>query len=98
MHARTRCPFRKSYASTFWRSEGVELGALSCHVWTSLPGDKEWTMPVPLAPPVTFADDEQCRVESIVRAHSTPQALSLRCQVILRTAAADRPSPLQVSK
>ena len=55
-------------------------------------------MPVPLAPPVTLADDEQCRLESIVRAHSTPQALSFRCQLILRTAAADRPSNLQVAQ
>jgi hypothetical protein len=55
-------------------------------------------MPVPLAPPVTLADDEQRRLESIVRAHSTPQALSFRCQLILRTAAADRPSHLQVAK
>jgi hypothetical protein len=54
-------------------------------------------MPVPLAPPVTLADDEQRRLESIVRAHSTPQALSFRCQLILRTAAADRPSHLQVA-
>src|SRR6266487_3913185 len=55
-------------------------------------------MPVPLAPPVTFADDAQCRLASIVRAHATPQALSFRCQLILRTAAADRPSHLQVAK
>ena len=55
-------------------------------------------MPVPLAPQVTLADDEQGRLESIVRAHSTPQALSFRCQLILRAAAADRPSNLQVAK
>jgi hypothetical protein len=55
-------------------------------------------MPVPHAPQVTFADDEQARWESIVRAHSTPQALSFRCQLILRAAAADCPSNLQVAK
>jgi hypothetical protein len=55
-------------------------------------------MPVPRAPHVTFADDEQSRLESIVRAHSTPQALSFRCQLILRAAAADGPSHLQVAK
>lgn len=55
-------------------------------------------MPVPLAPQVTLADDEQRRLESIVRAHSTPQTLSFRCQLILRAAAADRPSNLQVAK
>ena len=36
-------------------------------------------MPVPLAPQVTLADAEQTRLESIVRAHSTPQALAFRC-------------------
>jgi putative transposase len=54
-------------------------------------------MPVPLAPPITLAGDEQSRLESIVRAHSTPQALAFRCQVILRAAAPDRPSNLQVA-
>lgn len=36
--------------------------------------------------------------ESLVRAHSTPQALAFRCQLILRAAAPDRPSNLQVAK
>ena len=55
-------------------------------------------MPVPLAPQVTFVPDEQAHLESIVRAHSTPQALVLRCRLILRTAAPDRPSNLQVAQ
>jgi putative transposase len=55
-------------------------------------------MPVPLAPQVVFADDEQARLASIVRAHSTPQALAFRCQLILRAAAPDHPSNLQVAQ
>lgn len=55
-------------------------------------------MPVPRASHVSLAHGEQGRLESIVRAHSTPQALSFRCQLILRAAAADRPSNLQVAK
>jgi winged helix-turn helix protein len=55
-------------------------------------------MPVPHALPIHLAHDEQSRLESIVRAHSTPQALSFRCQVILRTAAPDCPSNLQVAQ
>jgi putative transposase len=55
-------------------------------------------MPVPIAPPVTLAGDERSRLESLVRAHSTPQALAFRCQLILRAAAPERPSNLQVSK
>ncbi len=55
-------------------------------------------MPVPRAPHVTLAGDEQSRLESIVRAHSTPQALAFRCQLILRAAVPERPSNLQVAK
>ena len=55
-------------------------------------------MPAPLAPPVTLARDEQSRLEAIARAHSTPQALAFRCQVILRTTAPDHPSNLQVAQ
>src|SRR6266436_7837136 len=58
---------------------------------------RSWTMPVPLAHPVTLAHDEPSRLASIVRAHSTPQALAFRCQVILRAAAPDGPSNLQVA-
>jgi hypothetical protein len=65
---------------------------------SSLPRDKEWTMPVPRAPQLSLADDEQRHLASIVRAHSTPQALSFRCQLILRVAAADHPSNLQVAQ
>ena len=54
-------------------------------------------MPVPLAPQVTLADEEQSHLESLMRAHSTPQALAFRCRVILRAAAPDRPSNLQVA-
>jgi putative transposase len=54
-------------------------------------------MPAPLASPVTLTHDEQSRLESIVRAHSTPQALAFRCQVILRAAAPDCPSNLHVA-
>ena len=54
-------------------------------------------MPVPYAPPVTLADEERTQLEALARAHSTPQALALRCRLILRSAAPDRPSHLQVA-
>ena len=54
-------------------------------------------MPVPLACPVSLPPEEHARLESLVRAHSTPQALAFRCRLILRTAAPDRPSNLQVA-
>ena len=55
-------------------------------------------MPAPLAPPVTLAHDAQSRLEAIARAPSTPQALAFRCQVILRAAAPEHPSNLQVAE
>jgi hypothetical protein len=55
-------------------------------------------MPIPLAPHVTLDCDEQSPLESIGRAHSTPQALVFRCRLILRTAAPDHPSHLQVAQ
>ena len=54
-------------------------------------------MPVPIACPVSLTPDEHARLESLVRAHSTPQALAFRCRLILRTAAPDQPSNVQVA-
>jgi hypothetical protein len=54
-------------------------------------------MPVPIARPVSLTPEEHARLESLVRAHSTPQALALRCRLILRIAAPDRPSNLHVA-
>ena len=54
-------------------------------------------MPVPIVCPVFLAPEEHARLESLVRAHSTPHAFALRCRLILRVAAPDRPSHLQVA-
>lgn len=54
-------------------------------------------MPVPLARPVSLTSADHARLESLVRAHSTPQALSFRCQLLLRIAAPDQPSNVQVA-
>ena len=54
-------------------------------------------MPVPIACPVSLAPEEHARLESLGRAHSTPQALAFRCRLILRSAAPDRPSHVQVA-
>jgi hypothetical protein len=54
-------------------------------------------MPVPIACPVSLSPDEHARLEALVRAHSTPQALVFRCRLVLRTAAPDRPSNLRVA-
>src|SRR5690348_5523065 len=49
-------------------------------------------MPIPVALPVTLAADDRCHLQALVRAASTPQALALRCRLILRAAAPDRPT------
>jgi hypothetical protein len=54
-------------------------------------------MPVPIACPISLAPEEHARLESLVRAHSTPPAFALRCRLILRVAAPDHPSNLQVA-
>ncbi len=54
-------------------------------------------MPVPFAGAVRVTDDERQRLESLARAHSTPQALAFRCRLILRAAAPDAPPNLRVA-
>jgi hypothetical protein len=54
-------------------------------------------MPVPFACPVRLTDEERQRLESLARAHSTPQTLAFRCRLILRAAAPDTPPNLRVA-
>jgi len=44
-------------------------------------------MPVPVARPVNLLHDERAHLESLIRAHSTPQSLAFRCRLILRASA-----------
>jgi hypothetical protein len=54
-------------------------------------------MPMPLACPISLTPEEHACLESLVRAHATPQALAFRYRLILRAAAPDRPANLQVA-
>jgi len=54
-------------------------------------------MPMPFASAVRLTDDERQRLESLARAHSTPQALAFRCRLIIRAAAPDAPPNLRVA-
>ena len=54
-------------------------------------------MPAPFAPALFLTREERQRLESLIRAHSTPQALVFRCRLILRLACPDRPSNVQVA-
>jgi len=54
-------------------------------------------MPNPFAPAIVLGLEEQKRLQALVRAHSSPQTLVFRCRLILRLAAKDQPSNLQVA-
>ena len=45
----------------------------------------------PYAPPVTLAARNRTQLESLARAHATPQALAFRCRLILRAASLRAP-------
>ena len=54
-------------------------------------------MPHPFAPPVVLTPEGRDRLQALTRAHSTPQALVFRCRLIVRLAALDQPSNVQVA-
>lgn len=54
-------------------------------------------MPHPYAPTVVLNSQESQQLQSLTRAHSTPQALVFRCRLILRLSNGDDPSNLQVA-
>ena len=54
-------------------------------------------MPMPFASPLRLTDDERQGLQSLARAHSTPQALAFRCRLILRVAAPEAPTNRRVA-
>jgi hypothetical protein len=54
-------------------------------------------MPRPFSESVHLSDPERARLEALVRAGSTPQALVFRCRLILRAADEDQPTNLQIA-
>ena len=54
-------------------------------------------MPHPSSPRVVLLPEQREQLESLLRAGSTPQALVFRVRLILRAAAADQPSNLQIA-
>jgi hypothetical protein len=54
-------------------------------------------MPNPFAPALVLEAEAQERLQALTRAHSAPQALAFRCRLILRLAAKDQLSNLQVA-
>jgi transposase len=54
-------------------------------------------MPTPFAPRIILAHNARSDLQTLARAHSTPQSLALRAQIVLRAADADTPSNVQIS-
>src|SRR6266567_223383 len=54
------------------------------------------TMPTPFAPRIILAQNARSDLQTLARAHSAPQWLALRAQIILRAAEADTPSNVQI--
>jgi transposase len=55
-------------------------------------------VPTPHAPPVVLADGQRQNLQRLVRSHSTPQALARRIRLVLRAAAEDQPTNLQIAE
>ena len=54
-------------------------------------------MPRPFGSLIVLAPELHQQLQTLVRARSTPQALVLRCRVILRAAATDQPNNQQIA-
>jgi transposase len=55
-------------------------------------------MPTPIAPRIILAQNARADLQTLVRAHTTPQLLALRARMILRAAAVDQPTNLQIGR
>jgi DNA-directed RNA polymerase specialized sigma24 family protein len=54
-------------------------------------------MPRPFGSVIELQEELRSQLESLVRARSTPQALALRCRIVLHAAAADNPSNQEIA-
>jgi hypothetical protein len=55
-------------------------------------------MPTPIAPRIILAQNARVELQTVVRAHTTPQSLALRARMILRAAAVDQPTNLHIGR
>jgi FixJ family two-component response regulator len=53
-------------------------------------------MPTPIAPRIILAQNAQLELQTLARAHSTPQSLALRARMVLRAAAVEQPTNRQI--
>lgn len=54
-------------------------------------------MPRPFASPVDLSAEQRDTLDALVRARSTPQALVLRCRIVLMAARSEQPTNQQVA-
>src|SRR5215218_9056987 len=54
-------------------------------------------MPTPHAVAIALSDEQRLGLQSLARAHSTPQALARRARIVLRAADEDQPTNLQIA-
>src|ERR1700704_6542051 len=52
--------------------------------------------PTPIAPRIILAQNVRVELQTLARAHSTPQSLALRARMVLRAAAVDQPTNLHI--
>ena len=55
-------------------------------------------MPTPIAPRIILAQNAEMELHTLARAHTTPQSLALRARMVLRAAAVDQPTNLQIGR
>ena len=55
-------------------------------------------MPTPIAPRIILAQNAQVKLQTLARAHTTPQSLALRARMVLRAAAVDQPTNRQIGR
>ena len=54
-------------------------------------------MPRPFASPIQLSSEQRETLTALVRARSTPQALALRCRIVLSAAQPEQPTNQQVA-
>ena len=54
-------------------------------------------MPRPFASPMRLSPEQRDTLNSLVRARSTPQAMALRCRIVLSAAQPEQPTNQQVA-
>jgi transposase len=55
-------------------------------------------MPTPIAPRIILAQNARVELQTLARAHTTPQSLALRARLVLRAAAVDQPTNLPIGR